>query len=145
MITNARVLWLACTAVSLLAACASQPSQLTRVELAGEGRNTGRIGYVTLIPHDDSTEFNFFVSGVYGHLRPVRLYAFIYPGPCANRGAQPLYALNDQVITMQSPAGWSFNRTANVAVGKLSGVHYSMVVTSGPEEGNAQQFCGDIL
>jgi hypothetical protein len=145
MFITPRMSWLTCVAATLLTACAgSTPSQFVRVELAGESQNTGRIGYVTLIPHEQTTEFSFFVSGVSGHLRPVRLNAFVYPGPCTNRGPQPLYALNDQVITIKTPAGWTFDRTAKVALGQLTGAQHSVVVSSGPEEGNAKQFCGDI-
>ncbi|WP_397448994.1 hypothetical protein [Pseudomonas sp. NA-150] len=147
MITTPRFFWLICASVALLGGCASQArqeSQLVRVDLTAVGQNIGNIGYVTLISRQETTDFSFFVSGTSGYLRPVRLYAFVYPGPCSNRGPKPLYGMNDNVVTRRVATGWSFNREAKVPLNTLRAAHYSVVVANGATEGNAEQFCGDI-
>jgi hypothetical protein len=55
------------------------------------------------------------------------------------------YAMNDKVTTeRQAVSGWSFSRSAPVALSTLLAGEYSIVVRMAPDSGNVDIFCGDI-
>ncbi|MFK0090046.1 hypothetical protein ACIQUS_22465 [Pseudomonas sp. NPDC090755] len=142
-----RMGWLASVVAVVMVGCADyerRKAEFVHVDLKPVGHNAGKIGYVTLVPRDKVTDMSFYVSGVYRTSREVRLYTYIYKGTCANRAAQPAYSLNDIVMVNRTTTGWAFNRTAPAPLSTLSGQGYSVVLTTGPEEGNTEQFCGEI-
>lgn len=53
--------------------------------------------------------------------------------------------MNDKVNTQREPVrGWSFSRSAPIALQDLLSSEYSIVVRTAPESGNVDIFCGDI-
>jgi len=53
--------------------------------------------------------------------------------------------MNDKVNTERAAvAGWTFSRSAPIALPELLAGQYSIVLRSAPEDGNLDLFCGDI-
>lgn len=128
-----------------LLGCTSSSSHGVNVTLNATRQNAGQIGNVTLSDWGKETGLSFFVSGVpNGASLPLRLYSFIYKGSCQQPGAVA-YEMNDKVNTeRQAVRGWSFSRSAPVALSELVSGGYSIVVRSAATDGNTDLFCGDI-
>lgn len=142
-----RMGWLASAVAVAMAGCAgydNRKADFVQIDLKPVGHNAGEVGYVTMVPRDNATDLSFHVSGVYRSLHQVRLYTYIYKGSCTSRAAQPAYSLNDIVMVNRSSTGWDFSRTVPTPIGTLSGHGYSVVLTTGPEEGSIEQFCTEI-
>ncbi|MFJ2711044.1 hypothetical protein ACIOZM_09130 [Pseudomonas sp. NPDC087346] len=125
--------------------CATSSNPGVSVTLNATRQNTGQIGNVTLADWGKQTGFNFFVSGTpSGASLPLRLSAFINKGSCAQPGPVA-YALNDRLTTeREAVRGWSFSRTAPVALSVLLAGDYSVVVRTAATDGGVDIFCGDI-
>jgi hypothetical protein len=131
-------------AASLLG-CAGSSTPGTNVQLTATRQNSGQIGNVTLADWGKDTGFSFFISGApNGASLPLRLYAFVYQGRCAQPGPVA-YAMNDKVTTERQPVrGWAFSRRAPVSLSTLLTGEYSIVVRTAATDGNVDIFCGDI-
>lgn len=125
--------------------CSTSSSSSVTVTLVATRQNTGQIGNVALSAWDNKTGLSFFISGVpSGVVLPLRLYSFIYKGSCQQPGPVA-YSMNDRVNTERQPIrGWSFSRTAPVALPVLLSGDYSIVVRTAATDGNVDIFCGDI-
>ena len=125
--------------------CTTSSDQGVSIPLVASRQNTGQIGNVTLTTWDQQTVFSFFISGIpSGSSLPLRLYTFIHKGSCQQPGPVA-YAMNDHVNTeRQAIRGWTFSRSAPVAMSVLLSGEYSVVVRSAPDSGNVDIFCGDI-
>lgn len=125
--------------------CATSTHQGVNVPLVATRQNAGQIGSATLSDWGKQTGVSFIISGVpSGASLPLRLYAFIYKGSCQQPGPEA-YALNDRVTTeRQAIRGWTFSRSAPVAMPVLLSGDYSIVVRSAATDGNGDIFCGDI-
>jgi hypothetical protein len=109
-------------------------------------RNGGQIANTTLAVQGNETAFSFVVSGVpSGTLRPLNLYTFINKGSCERPGSVA-YAMNDRINTNRISAtrGWTYSRSAPVALSELLSGGYYLVVRTTPADGNVDIFCGDI-
>ncbi|MDG9925273.1 MULTISPECIES: hypothetical protein [unclassified Pseudomonas] len=131
-----------------LSGCASNGGgDHVQVKLAGTAKNAGRIGQATLSPRGELTDVSAFISGVpFGTTLPVRLYAYIYLGSCQQPGAQPVYELNNTVLTDHrgSADGWRLSRTAKVALTTLRAEPHALILRTPPSDGGQDIFCGDI-
>jgi hypothetical protein len=125
--------------------CTTSSDHGVSVTLVATRQNTGQIGNVTLTNWDKQTGFSFFISGVpSGTSLPLRLYTFINKSSCQQPGPVA-YAMNDHINTeRQAIRGWTFSRSAPVAMQVLLSGEYSIVVRSTPDSGNVDIFCGDI-
>ncbi|MBF6036151.1 hypothetical protein H8F23_23110 [Pseudomonas sp. P155] len=130
---------------SSLFGCATSSSPGTNVPLTATRQNSGQIGNVTLADWGKDTGFSFFISGApSGASLPLRLYAFVYKGSCAQPGPVA-YAMNDKVTTERQPVrGWAFSRSAPVSLSTLLTGEYAIVVRTAATDGNVDIFCGDI-
>jgi hypothetical protein len=128
-----------------IAGCTTSSGHGTSIPLAATRHNAGQIGNVTLADWGDKTGLSFFISGApTGAILPLRLYTFINKGSCQQSGPVA-YAMNDKVTTeRQAVSGWSFSRSAPVALSTLLAGDYSIVVRMAPDSGNVDIFCGDI-
>ena len=129
-----------------LSGCATSASPGANVTLTATRQNSGQIGNVTLADWGGKqTGFSFFISGApNGASLPLRLYAFVNQGSCAQPGPVA-YAMNDKVGTERQPVrGWAFSRSAPVALSTLLADEYSVVVRTAATDGNVDIFCGDI-
>ncbi|MFJ2357198.1 hypothetical protein [Pseudomonas fluorescens] len=128
-----------------LAGCAGSAGSSVYLPLTATRQNTGQIGNVTLADWGQRTNFNFFISGApSGTSLPLRLYAFINKGSCQQPGAVA-YALNDRVNTeRQAIRGWTFSRSAPVALSPLLSGDYSVVVRTAATDGSVDIFCADL-
>ena len=114
--------------------------------LAATHNNPGQIASTTLTSVGNQTNFDFDITGVpTGTLLPPRLYTFIHKGSCQQPGAVA-FAMNDKVNTKSTAGtnGWTFYRSAPIAMKDLLAGTYSIVVRTAPEDGNSDIFCGDI-
>jgi hypothetical protein len=133
-----------------LTGCASSgggDSDPVQVKLKATPKNAGRIGQATLSPRGERTDVSIFISGVpFGVTLPVRLYAYLYRGSCAQPGAQPAYDLNQTVLTyhMGSADGWRLSRSADVALATLRAEPHALLLRTPPSDGGQDIFCGDI-
>ena len=131
-----------------LSGCTSHGgSEHVQMRLTGTAKNAGRIGQATLSPRDELTDVSIFVSGVpFGVTLPVRLFAYVHPGSCAARGAQPSYALNNTVLTEHrgSADGWRLSRIAKVPLAELRATPHALVLRTAPADGGQDIFCGEI-
>lgn len=126
--------------------CSTTSEHGVTMPLTATRHNAGQIASTTLTSWDKQiTGFSFFISGVpTGSSLPLRVYTFIYKGSCQQPGPVA-YEMNDQVTTERvATSGWTFERSAPVAMSILLSGGYSIVVRSVPEDGNADLFCGDI-
>ena len=125
--------------------CTRSSEPGTSITLQATRHNTGQIGSTTLSSWDHQTGFNFFISGVpTGTVLPLRVSTFIYKGSCAQPG-EVAFAMNDRVNTERAAiAGWTFSRSAPIAMADLLAGDYSIVVRSAATDGNLDLFCGDI-
>ena len=129
-----------------LLGCTHSSSQSVNLALQGTGRNAGQVGRVTLTDMGDKTNFNFYITGVpEGTLLPPRIYTFINKGGCQQPGATA-FAMNDKVNTESAAGtkGWTFYRSAPIALSELISGKYSVVVRTAPEDGNLDIFCGEV-
>ncbi|MFJ3368138.1 hypothetical protein [Pseudomonas sp. NPDC086251] len=126
--------------------CTSSSSHSLYVPLAATHKNPGHIGTTTLTGVGNQTDFDFYISGVpTSTTLPLRIYSFINKGSCQQPG--PIaFAMNDKVNTQSVGGvnGFTFERSASIAMPELLSDHYSVVVRSAPEDGNVDLFCGDI-
>lgn len=125
--------------------CTTSSEQVMTVPLLATQRNSGQIANTTLAGRGIQTGFSFIISGVPGGVSlPLRLYTFIYKGSCQQRG--PIaFSMNDQVNTERvAVRGWTYSRSAPVAMSELLSGGYSIVVRTAPPDGNVDIFCGDI-
>jgi hypothetical protein len=131
--------------VASLFGCASSSSPGANVTLTATRQNSGQIGNVTLADWGKDTGFSFFISGApNGASLPLRLYAFVNKGSCAQPGPVA-YAMNDKVNTERQPVrGWAFSRSAPVPLSTLLAGEYYVVVRTAATDGNVDIFCGDI-
>lgn len=125
--------------------CATSTDHGVSVPLVATRQNTGQIGNVTLTNWDKQTGLSFFISGApSGATLPLRLYSFIHKGSCQQPGPVA-FAMNDKVNTKREAVrGWSFSRSAPIALPDLLSGEYYIVVKTAPESGNVDIFCGDI-
>ncbi|MDO8404649.1 MULTISPECIES: hypothetical protein [Pseudomonas] len=125
--------------------CATSTDHGVSVPLVATRQNTGQIGNVTLTSWEKQTGLSFFITGApSGATLPLRLYSFIHKGTCQQPGPVA-FAMNDKVNTQREPVrGWSFSRSAPIALQDLLSSEYSIVVRTAPESGNVDIFCGDI-
>ena len=125
--------------------CTTSSDQGVSIPLVASRQNTGQIGNVTLTTWDQQTGFSFFISGIpSGSSLPLRLYTFIHKGSCQQPGPVA-YAMNDHVNTeRQAIRGWTFSRSAPVAMSVLLSGEYSVVVRTAPESGNIDIFCANL-
>jgi hypothetical protein len=126
--------------------CTTTSEHGVTIPLAATRHNAGQIANTTVTSWDkQTTGFSFFISGIpTGTSLPLRVYTFINKGSCQQPGPVA-YAMNDQVITERvATSGWTFTRSAPVAMPILLSGGYSIVVRSAPEDGNVDLFCGDI-
>lgn len=125
--------------------CATSADHGVSVPLVATRQNTGQIGNVTLTSWEKQTGLSFFITGApSGATLPLRLYSFIHKGTCQQSGPVA-FAMNDKVNTQREPVrGWSFSRSAPIALQDLLSSEYSIVVRTAPESGNVDIFCGDI-
>jgi hypothetical protein len=125
--------------------CATSSKEGVSVTLNATRQNTGQIGNVALSDWDKQTGLSFFISGVpSGAALPLRLYSFINKGSCQQPGPVA-YAMNDKVNTeRQAIRGWTFSRSAPVALSVLLAGDYHIVVRTAATDGNVDIFCGDI-
>jgi hypothetical protein len=139
--------------VGLISGCSATTEsrsgrQVVNIPLTASPQNLGQIAQATLVAEGDATEISFFLSGVpMGTTRPVRLYTYIYPGPCNALGAKPAYEMNQTVNTDQIAGdrpGWSLSKKVPVALSELRSKGYAIVVRTSPEDGNLDIFCGLI-
>ena len=144
--------------LALLAGCAGEParsgSRLVQIPLNATTINAGQTGRANLVAVGDRTEVALWVSGVPPLLasRPVHLYAYLFPGTCANPGAEPAYALTEKVLasspysTAIAPAGGPFTltNTAPVPLEALARGPYALRVFTAPADGRREIFCGDV-
>lgn len=128
-----------------LAGCAGSSGSSVNLPLTATRQNTGQIGNVTLSDWGRQTNFSFFISGApSGASLPLRLYAFVNKGSCQQPGAVA-YALNDRVSTeRQAIRGWTFSRSAPVALSPLLSGDYSVVVRTAATDGSVDIFCADL-
>jgi hypothetical protein len=130
-----------------LAGCTHSSNQSLNLPLTATYRNQGQAGTTTLTGVDKQTNFDFYISGVpSGTILPPRIYTFVNKGSCQQPGTVA-YAMNDKV-NVQSAAGakgWSFYRSAPIAIADMISRKYSIVVRSAPEDGNFDLFCGDVV
>jgi hypothetical protein len=131
--------------VASLFGCASESKPGANVTLTATRQNSGQIGNVTLADWGKETGFSFFISGApNGASLPLRLYAFVNKGSCAQPGPVA-YAMNDKVNTERQPVrGWDFSRSAPVPMSTLLAGEYYVVVRTAATDGNVDIFCGDI-
>lgn len=136
-------------AVFMIAACicgcTTSSEQVMTVPLLATQRNSGQIANTTLASRGTQTGFSFIISGIPGGISlPLRLYTFIYKGTCQQPG-QIAFSMNDQVNTERvAVRGWTYSRSAPVAMSELLSGGYSIVVRTAPSDGNVDIFCGDI-
>jgi hypothetical protein len=125
--------------------CASESKPGANVTLTATRQNSGQIGNVTLADWGKDTGFSFFISGApNGASLPLRLYAFVNKGSCAQPGPVA-YAMNDKVNTERQPVrGWAFSRSAPVPLSTLLAGEFYVVVRTAATDGNVDIFCGDI-
>jgi hypothetical protein len=130
----------------MMVGCTHSSSQTVTIPLLATPRNTGEIANVTLASQGNETAFTFIISGVpSGTLSPLNLYTSIHKGSCKQPGPVA-YTMNDRINTsrISDTRGWTYSRSAPVAMSALFSAEYSVVVTTTPADGNDDIFCGDI-
>lgn len=135
----------ALVATVMIYGCTTSSNQTVTIPLNATPQNLGQIANTTLATQGNETAFSFFIGGVpNGTLRPLNLYTFINKGSCERPGPVA-YAMNDRINTdLMSVGGWTYSRSAPVAMSELLSGGYSVVVRSTPADGNVDIFCGDI-
>ncbi|MED7670812.1 hypothetical protein GXB78_26785 [Pseudomonas moraviensis subsp. stanleyae] len=126
--------------------CTSSANRSVNLPLAATHKNPGHTATTTLTAEGNQTNFDFYVSGVPdGTSLPPRIYTFINKGSCQQPGPAA-FAMNDKVNTEANTGtgGWTFYRSAPIALSDLLSGKYSVVVRTAPEDGNADIFCGDV-
>lgn len=134
----------------LLTGCTSQHdggADSVAVQLVATSRNAGRIGQATLSARGGQTDLSAFISGVpFGTTLPLRLAAYIYPGTCAQPGANSAYELNRTLTTSRIGAvdGWRLSRSADVTLATLRATPHALILGTAQADGAVDIFCGDI-
>ena len=143
---NVRNQTAALMATVVIFGCTNSSIQTVTVPLLATPQNLGQIANTTLASQGNQTGFNFVISGVpSGTLRPLNLYTLINKGSCERPGSVA-YAMNDRINTNRISAtrGWTYSRSAPVALSELLSGGYYLVVRTTPADGNVDIFCGDI-
>lgn len=143
---NTRIVLPALLIIASLFGCSSTSNHSMNLPLAATHSNPGQTGTTTLTAVGNQTNFDFYITGVpTGTILPPRIFTFINKGGCQQPGPVA-YAMNDKVNTSSSAGtnGWSFYRSAPIAMKDLLSGKYSIVVRTAPEDGNADIFCGDV-
>jgi hypothetical protein len=144
--------------LAFVAGCASDPEtragRLVQIPLNATTINGGHMGRASLVAVGERTEVELWVSGVPPFLatRPVHLYTYVYPGTCAKPGAEPAFALTEQVLaqspysTAIAPAGGPFTlrNIVSVPLDVLARGPFALRVFTAPYDGNREIFCGDL-
>jgi hypothetical protein len=133
----------------LLTGCASSntadDSRFHNVRLNPGPQNQGSIAQAGLTDQGPITGLNLFVGGVpSGSSSPLQIYSYIYPGTCAQLGAQPAFSLNENVRANRVNNGWYLSKTAPISLVDLRAGHYAIVLRSSPADRNIELFCGDV-
>lgn len=125
--------------------CTTSSEQVVTVPLLATQRNPGQIANVILASRGTQTGFSFFISGIPGGVSlPLRLYTFINKGNCQHPGPVA-YSMNDRINTERAAVrGWTYSRSAPVAMADLFSGGYSIVVRTALPDGNVDIFCGEI-
>lgn len=124
-----------------------QDRQIVSVPLTATHVNAGKIAEATLVDEGKATGLTLVIGGVPDNVsRPVHLYTFIYPGTCSRLGAEPAYELNRIVLAdrIGRYAGWRLAKSVPAGLEQLRSGGYSIVVRTGPADGNLDIFCGEI-
>ncbi len=132
---------------TLLGCSSSSHHQSMNLPLAATQRNPGHTAPTTLTGEGNQTNFDFYLTGVpNGTILPPRIYIFINKGSCQQPGAVA-FAMNDKVNTEPNAGtgGWTFYRSAPIAMPDLLSGKYAVVVRTSPEDGSADIFCGDVV
>jgi len=132
---------------ALLGCSSSSHHQSMNLPLAATQRNPGHTATTALTGEGNQTNFDFYVTGVpNGTILPPRLYTFINKGSCQQPGPVA-FAMNDKVNTENNAGtgGWTFYRSAPIALAELLSGKYAVVVRTSPEDGSADIFCGDVV
>jgi hypothetical protein len=127
--------------------CTHSSHQSMNLPLAATQRNPGHTATTTLTGEGNQTNFDFYITGVpNGTILPPRIYTFINKGSCQQLGLAA-FAMNDKVNTEPSAGtgGWTFYRSAPIAMPYLLSGKYAVVVRTSPEDGSADIFCGDVM
>ncbi|MDH4565240.1 hypothetical protein E8E95_00880 [Pseudomonas sp. BN414] len=137
------------TVLTCLASCTSiDDSQVVNVRLTASPQNAGQIGQATLAAAGEDTSMSIFISGVPSETtRPVHIYTYIYTGTCERHpDTAPAYSMNDRVLVEKDDGkrGWTLSRRADVDLDTLRSGQYSIVLRTGPADGNREIFCGEI-
>ncbi len=133
--------------VGLLGGCAggAEDADVLTIRLKATQQNAGSIGQASLVGRGDVTGISYVISGVPdGASRPLRLYNFIYPGSCAELGAEPAYSMNDTTQTTLTSTGWMMSREVPVNLDTLRAGSHALVVRTSPADLSVDIFCGDI-
>ncbi len=134
---------------AFLAGCASvEDRQMINVPLAAGPHNAGQIGQATLAANGNETSMSIYISGVPSETtRPVHIYTFIYTGTCKQRtDSAPTFELNQRVLADRDygKRGWTISRRVPAELNTLRSGNYSIVLQTGPADGNREIFCGEI-
>lgn len=131
-----------------LVSCASvEDRQVVNIPLVASQHNVGQIGQATLAADGEETSMSIFISGVPSETtRPVHIYSYIYSGTCTKRqNSAPAFEMNQRVLAdKDNRRGWTLSRRANVPLNTLRSAAYSIVLRTGPADGNQEIFCGEI-
>lgn len=133
-------------ATVMMLGCTHSSNQTVTIPLLATPQNTGEIANTTLANQGNETAFTFIIGGVpSGTLGPLNLYTSIHKGSCKQPGPVA-YTMNDRINTsrISDIGGWTYSRSAPVAMSELFSTGYSVVVTTTPADGNVDIFCGDI-
>ncbi|WP_342244549.1 hypothetical protein [Pseudomonas sp. OTU5201] len=135
-------------AAGLVSCTSVADRQVVNIPLVASQHNAGQIGQATLAADGEETSMSIFISGVPSETtRPVHIYSYIYAGTCATRqSTDPAFEMNQRVLTEKdnSKRGWTLSRRANVPLSTLRSGDYSIVLRTGPADGNREIFCGEI-
>jgi hypothetical protein len=120
-------------------------SRFINVRLVAGSQNQGNIGQAGLTAQGAITGINLFLGGVpSGMGSPLQVYTYLYAGSCAQLGAQPAFALNENVRASRGNTGWYLTKTAPLSLSALRAEPYAIVLRSSPADRSLELFCGDI-
>ncbi|KUE86340.1 hypothetical protein ASL20_24635 [Cupriavidus necator] len=142
--------WMLAAVPACLVACATAPEhprEVVDVPLAAAPGNLGEVGTASLARRGDETSVVITISGVSPPVtRPLRLYAFIYPGTCGKLTATPVVSMNQtrrgEATTGNGPL--RLHRDAQIPLENLRSGDYALVVRSAPWDGSVDLFCGNL-
>lgn len=133
----------------LLAGCAGPGGSISNdltITLKGTIQNVASLGQASFSREDTKTQLNLYIGGVPTWVtRPVQLQTFIYPGTCANPGAEPAYSLNDVVSTfLTAGSTWQMTKIIPVPLETFRSGKYAVVIRTMPFDRSLDIFCGDL-